>query len=120
MIVNVRQSAGRGCNHARRARARRGRRRRRRRAPPAPSEEKLAEQKQPKTLWDEFKLRAFIETGHDVQPERGQHGDSGADRRVTNELRYYDFNQGYTFNMAEFSIKTRSRTRRFRSGWGWC
>jgi len=77
-------------------------------APPAaPTEEKLAEQQQkPKTLWDEFKLFSYIEMGATFNLHGGSTGIPGqTSSGATNVDRYYDINQGYTFNMAEFSIK---------------
>src|SRR6185503_2303419 len=78
-------------------------------APAAPQEEKLAEQKdgaKPKTLWDEFKLFSFIEMGATFNLNGGSKGVPGSTSDGwTNTLRLYDIDQGYTFNMAEFSIK---------------
>ena len=78
-------------------------------ATPAPSEEKTTEQKEaakPKTLWDEFKLFSYIEMGATFNLHGGSKGVPGATSDGwTNTLRLYDIDQGYTFNMAEFSIK---------------
>jgi hypothetical protein len=79
-------------------------------APPAaPQEEKLTEQKdgaKQKTLWDEFKLFSFVEMGATFNLNGGSKGVPGSTSEGwTNTLRLYDINQGYTFNMAEFSIK---------------
>ena len=75
-------------------------------APAAPKEEKLTEQAKPKTLWDEFKLFSFIEMGATFNLHGGSKGVPGATSDGwTNTLRLYDIDQGYTFNMAEFSIK---------------
>ena len=79
-------------------------------APPAaPKEEKLTEQKEgekQKTLWDEFKLFSFVEMGATFNLHGGSKGVPGATSDGwTNTLRQYDIDQGYTFNMAEFSIK---------------
>src|SRR5438132_8927660 len=71
--------------------------------PPAetkPGEAKPEEKKEekPKTLWEENTLVAYIENSvvwNTGRASRGNH----------NELRFYDFEGGYTFNMAEFSIK---------------
>jgi putative OmpL-like beta-barrel porin-2 len=52
----------------------------------------------PKTLWDEINLFAYIENSF-VGNLRG------TGRGDLNELRLYDLDGGYTFNMAEFSIK---------------
>jgi hypothetical protein len=77
-------------------------------AAPAPKEEKLTEQKEgekQKTLWDEFKLFSFFEMGATFNLNGGSKGVPGATSDDwTNTLRLYDINQGYTFNMAEFSI----------------
>ncbi len=92
------------------------RRRHRRRRPPrprpppaAPEAEKLTEQKEPakqKTLWDEFKLFSYVEMGATFNLHGGSEGVPGSTSDGwTNTLRYYDIYQGYTFNMAEFSIK---------------
>jgi hypothetical protein len=61
-----------------------------------PGEDKPAEK--PKTLWEENVLFGYIENSivwNTGRASRGNH----------NELRYYDFEGGYTFNVAEFSIK---------------
>ena len=42
---------------------------------------------------------------------------TGAGRGGTNELRYYDFDEGYTFNIAEFSIK-KDPSERYWWGYG--
>jgi hypothetical protein len=78
---------------------------------PVPPEEKKAEGEQkpaekPKTLWDEFKLSAFIEMGATLNLNGGSIGVPGSTSSGdTNLLRYYDINEGYTFNLGEFSIK---------------
>ena len=64
---------------------------------PAPGEDKKEEKKEP-TLWDEIKLFSYIENSYTFNL-------TGAGRDATNELRYYDYDEGWTFNMAEFSIK---------------
>lgn len=64
--------------------------------PPAPAEKK--EEEKEKTYWEEHKLFAYIENSYTFNL-------TGAGRDATNELRFYDFDEGYTFNMAEFSIK---------------
>jgi hypothetical protein len=67
---------------------------------PAPAEQK------PKTLWDEFKLFSYIEMGATFNLNGGSEGVPGATSNGwTNTLRFYDIDQGYTFNMAELSIK---------------
>ena len=77
--------------------------------PAAPEAEKLTEQKEgtkPKTLWDEFKLFSYVEMGATFNLNGGSEGVPGSTSTGwTNTLRYYDIYQGYTFNMAEFSIK---------------
>jgi hypothetical protein len=74
--------------------------------PAAPAEEKVAEQKAPRTLWDEFKLFSYIEMGATFNVHGGSTGIPGSTSTgATNLLRFYDIDQGYTFNMAEFSIK---------------
>jgi len=65
-------------------------------APAAAAEEKKEEK--PKTYWEEHKLFAYIENSYTFNL-------TGAGRGGTNELRFYDNYEGYTFNMAEFSIK---------------
>jgi opacity protein-like surface antigen len=74
-------------------------------AAPAPAEEKHTEEK-PKTLWDEFKLFSFVEMGGTFNLHGRSEGVPGSTSSgATNLLRFYDINEGYTFNMAEFSIK---------------
>ena len=63
---------------------------------PPPPEKK--EEEKPKTYWEEHKLFAYIENSYTFNL-------TGAGRGGTNELRFYDNYEGYTFNMAEFSIK---------------
>jgi hypothetical protein len=65
---------------------------------PAPAAEEKKEEEKPKTYWEEHKLFAYIENSYTFNL-------TGAGRDATNELRLYDFDEGYTFNMAEFSIK---------------
>ena len=64
----------------------------------APATEAPKEPEKPKTYWEEHKLFAYIENSYTFNL-------TGAGRGATNELRFYDFDEGYTFNMAEFSIK---------------
>jgi hypothetical protein len=64
--------------------------------PPAPAEKK--EEEKPKTYWEEHKLFAYIENSYTFNL-------TGAGRDATNELRFYDYDEGYTFNIAQFSIK---------------
>ena len=47
--------------------------------------------------WEENKLFAYIENSYTFNL-------TGAGRGGVNELRFYDYDEGYTFNMAEFSI----------------
>ena len=62
------------------------------------AQEKPKEAEKPKTLWEEVTLFSYIENSYTGNL-------TGAGRRAVNELRLYDFNEGYTFNIAEFSIK---------------
>jgi Putative beta-barrel porin-2, OmpL-like. bbp2 len=64
--------------------------------PPATAEKK--EEEKPKTYWEEHKLFAYIENSYTFNL-------TGAGRGGTNELRFYDYDEGYTFNAALFSIK---------------
>lgn len=52
----------------------------------------------PKTFWDEVNLFGYVENSF----VGNLHGTGRGD---LNELRFYDLDGGYTFNMAEFSIK---------------
>jgi len=63
----------------------------------APAAEEKKEEK-PKTYWEEHRLFAYIENSYTFNL-------TGAGRGGTNELRLYDYDEGYTFNMAQFSIK---------------
>jgi len=68
------------------------------------------EEEKPKTLWEEHTLFAYIENSivwNTGNASRGNH----------NELRFYDFEGGYTFNMAEFSIK-KDPSDRYPFGYG--
>ena len=67
-------------------------------APPAAAQEKPKEEKKPPTLLEEIKFFSYIENSYTFNL-------TGAGRDATNELRLYDFDEGYTFNIAEFSIK---------------
>lgn len=72
--------------------------------PPAAAEAK--EEAKPKTFWEEFKLFSYIEMGATFNVKGGSKGVPGSTAGDwTNTLRSYDIDQGYTFNMAEFSIK---------------
>src|SRR5262245_50205123 len=60
----------------------------------------------PKTLWDEFKLFSYAEMGATFNLHGGSKGVPDATSTGwTNAQRDYDIYQGYTFNMAELSIK---------------
>jgi putative OmpL-like beta-barrel porin-2 len=75
----------------------------------AKPEEKKEEEK-PKTFWEENTLFAYIENSlvwNTGRASRGNH----------NELRFYDFQGSYTFNMAEFSIK-KDPSERYPFGYG--
>ncbi len=75
----------------------------------AKPEEKKEEEK-PKTFWDENTLFGYIENSlvwNTGRASRGNH----------NELRYYDFQGSYTFNMGEFSIK-KDPSERYPFGYG--
>jgi Putative beta-barrel porin-2, OmpL-like. bbp2 len=56
----------------------------------------------PKTFLEEIKLFAYIENSFVVNLGHTGRG-NGVDR--VNDLRQYDYEEGYTFNMAEFSVK---------------
>jgi hypothetical protein len=56
------------------------------------------EDKKPATLADEIRLFAYLEMSYTWNL-------GGASRGGVNELRMYDYVEGFTFNMAEFSIK---------------
>lgn len=76
--------------------------------PPATAEKK--EEEKPKTYWEEHKLFAYIENSYTFNL-------TGAGRGGTNELRFYDNYEGYTFNIAEFSIK-KDPTEKYWWGYG--
>jgi Putative beta-barrel porin-2, OmpL-like. bbp2 len=83
-------------------------------APPAqPVEAEKAEGKKEekaKTFWEENTLFAYIENSYVWNLGNTSRG------RV-NDLRYYDFDAGYTFNIAEFSIK-KDPSDRYPFGYG--
>lgn len=56
------------------------------------------EAKQPPTFWQEVKFFSYLENSYTFNL-------TGAGKGGTNELRFYDYDEGYTFNMAEFSVK---------------
>ena len=64
----------------------------------------------PKTLWEEHVLFAYIENSYVWNL-----GHTG--RHDVNEFRLYDFDAGYSFNMAEFSIK-KDPSDRYPFGYG--
>src|SRR5262245_24670602 len=70
--------------------------------PPAPDktveEQKKAAEEKPKTFWEENTLFAYIENSYVWNLGKTSRGG-------VNLLRLYDFDEGYTFNIAEFSIK---------------
>jgi len=74
----------------------------------APAPEKKEEK--PKTIWEETNLFAYIENSATFNL-------TGAGRGGTNELRFYDYDEGYTFNIAEFSIK-KDPSEKYPFGYG--
>jgi hypothetical protein len=85
---------------------------------PKPEETKPAEikpeekkEEKPKTLWEEHVLFAYIENSLVWNMGRSGRG------HTNNELRFYDNEDGYTFNMAEFSIK-KDPSERYPFGYG--
>ena len=81
---------------------------------PAPAPEAKKEEEKPKTFWEEHKLFAYIENSYTFNLSGAGRG--GA-TRGTNELRFYDFHEGYTFNVAEFSIK-KDPSEKYPFGYG--
>jgi hypothetical protein len=77
---------------------------------PAPAPEAKKEEEKPKTFWDENQLFAYIENSFTANL-------SGSGRGGVNELRQYDYHEGYTFNIAEFSIK-KDPSERYPFGYG--
>lgn len=77
---------------------------------PAPTPEKKEEEKKPKTFWEENTLFAYIENSATFNL-------TGSGRGGVNELRFYDLDEGYTFNIAEFSIK-KDPSERYPFGYG--
>ncbi|HEY7041492.1 MAG TPA: outer membrane beta-barrel protein [Methylomirabilota bacterium] len=75
-----------------------------------PGAEEKKEEEKPKTFWEENKLFAYIENSFTANL-------SGSGRGGTNELRFYDNHEGYTFNAAEFSIK-KDPSERYPFGYG--
>src|SRR5688572_12536665 len=77
---------------------------------PAPESKVVKPEERPKTLLEEINFFAYVENSY-VWNLRG------ASRHDVNELRFYDFDTGYTFNMAEFSIK-KDPSDRYPFGFG--
>jgi len=75
----------------------------------AKPDEPKAEEK-PKTLWEETTLFSYVENSY-----VGNLGKTG--RHDVNELRLYDLDNGWSFNMAEFSIK-KDPSDRYPFGFG--
>jgi hypothetical protein len=68
------------------------------------------EEKKPATFLDEVSLFAYLEQSFTFNV-------GGAGRGGVNELRVYDYDEGYTFNMAEFAIK-KVASERYPFGFG--
>jgi len=62
------------------------------------AKEEPKKEEKPKTFWEENTLFAYIENSFVGNLH-------GGGRENRNELRFYDLDADYTFNMAEFSIK---------------
>ena len=77
---------------------------------PPPAVEEKKEEEKPKTFWEENKLFAYIENSATFNL-------SGSGRGGVNELRLYDYHEGYTFNIAEFSIK-KDPSEKYPFGYG--
>ena len=65
---------------------------------------------QPKSYLEEIMLFSYVENSYVANLGRTGRGN-------VNELRFYDHDNGYTFNAAEFSIK-KDPSERYRLGWG--
>jgi hypothetical protein len=76
---------------------------------PAPAAEEKKEER-PKTFWEENKLFSYIENSATFNL-------TGSGRGGVNELRFYDYHEGYTFNVAEFSLK-KDPSDRYPFGYG--
>src|SRR3989442_1453339 len=74
----------------------------------AVGQEKTAEK--PKTFLEELVLFSYLENSYVFNLNGAGHGGH-------NELRLYDFDRGYTFNMAEFSVK-KDPSDRYPFGFG--
>jgi hypothetical protein len=82
---------------------------------PAPAPEKKEEKK---SLWEEFSLFSYIEMGATFNLHGRSRGIPGATSSGdTNLLRFYDIDEGFTFNTALFSIK-RDPNEEFPFGMG--
>src|SRR3989441_11514645 len=64
----------------------------------------------PKTYLEEIMLFSYVENSYVANLGRTGRGD-------VNELRFYDHDNGYTFNAAELSVK-KDPSERYRLGWG--
>jgi hypothetical protein len=71
---------------------------------PSPSTTEAKPAEKPKTFWEEHVLFAYVENSYVWNL-----GHTG--RRDVNELRFYDFDAEYSFNVAEFSIKNPTGVR---------
>jgi hypothetical protein len=78
--------------------------------PPAPPATETKPEEKPKTFWEENLLFAYIENSYVWNLGHTGRGD-------VNELRLYDFDAGYSFNVAEFSIK-KDPSERYPFGYG--
>jgi hypothetical protein len=67
-------------------------------APSASAADPAEEEKKPATFLDEVSLFAYLEQSFTFNL-------GGAGRGGVNELRVYDYDEDYTFNMAEFAMK---------------
>jgi Putative beta-barrel porin-2, OmpL-like. bbp2 len=79
-------------------------------AAPAPATDPPEEEKKLPTLRDELRLFAYLEQSLTFNL-------GGAGRGGVNELRVYDYDEDYTFNMAEFSVK-KDPSDRYPFGFG--
>jgi Putative beta-barrel porin-2, OmpL-like. bbp2 len=78
---------------------------------PADAKPEEKPEEKPKTFWEENVLFSYVENS--VIWNMGR---SGRDH-TANQLRYYDNEDGYTFNMAEFSIK-KDPSEKYPFGYG--
>ena len=69
---------------------------------------------QPKSFLEELMVFGYIENSYVWNLGRTGRGGGGSG---VNEVRYYDFDTGYTFNMAELSLK-KDPSDRYRFGFG--